>query len=49
MLDRHHTLSLCHDVVPRDDELAGEIELQIAKLRTMSAALLRLPPMNRAE
>jgi hypothetical protein len=39
MLDWYRTLPLCHDVVPRDDELARKIALKLAELRTMSAAL----------
>jgi hypothetical protein len=34
MLDWYRALPLCHDVVPRDDELADKIALEIAKLRT---------------
>jgi hypothetical protein len=33
MLDWYRALPLCHDVVPRDDELADKIALAIAKLR----------------
>jgi hypothetical protein len=33
MLDWYRRLPLCHNVVPRDDELADKIALQIAKLR----------------
>lgn len=38
MLDWYRTLPLCHDVVPRDDELARKIAHTLAKLRTMPAA-----------
>jgi hypothetical protein len=37
MLDWYRALPLCHDVVPRDDELADKIALQIAKLRAKPA------------
>jgi hypothetical protein len=33
MLDWYRALPLCHDVVPRDDQLADKIALEIAKLR----------------
>jgi hypothetical protein len=33
MLDWYRALPLCHDVVPRDDDLADKIAHQIAKLR----------------
>jgi hypothetical protein len=38
MLDWHPALPLCHDVVPRDHELADKIANPFAKLRTHSAA-----------
>jgi hypothetical protein len=34
MLDWYRALPLCHDVVPRDDELADKIAIEIARLRT---------------
>jgi hypothetical protein len=37
ILDWYRALPLCHDVVPRDDELAEKIALQIARLRTRPA------------
>jgi hypothetical protein len=33
MLDWYRALPLCHDVVPRDDELADKIAIQIVRLR----------------
>jgi hypothetical protein len=33
MLDWYRRLPLCHDVVPRDDELAEKIALRLAGLR----------------
>jgi hypothetical protein len=39
MLDWYRALPWCHDVVPRDDELASKIALQIARLRTQARAL----------
>ena len=38
MLDWYTRLPLCHNVVPRDDELADKIALQIAKLRANRAS-----------
>jgi hypothetical protein len=38
LLDWYRALPLCHDVVPRDDELADKIAHQIAIGRTRSAA-----------
>jgi hypothetical protein len=37
MLDWYRRLPFCHNVVPRDDELAEKIALQIAKLRANPA------------
>lgn len=39
MLEWYRALPWCHNVVPRDDELADKIALQIAKLRTHWAAM----------
>jgi hypothetical protein len=39
MLEWYRALPWCHNVVPRDDELADKIALQIAKLRTDWAAM----------
>jgi hypothetical protein len=38
MLDWYRALRYCHNVVPRDDELADKISLEIAKLRLTLAA-----------
>jgi hypothetical protein len=37
MLDWYRRLPLCHNVVPRDDELADKIALQIAQPRANPA------------
>jgi len=39
MLDWYRALGLCHDVVPRDNELADKIAREVAKVRTHSAGL----------
>jgi hypothetical protein len=33
MLDWYRALPLCHDFVPRDDELAVKIAVEVAELR----------------
>ncbi len=38
MLDWYRALPVCHDVVPRDDELADRIALELAKLRLRTSA-----------
>jgi hypothetical protein len=37
MLDWYRALPLCYEVDPRDDELADQVAVEIAKLRTRSA------------
>jgi hypothetical protein len=37
MLDWYRALPHCHNVVPRDDDLADKIALQLAMLRTRPA------------
>jgi len=39
MLDWYRALPLCHDVVPRDDELADKIAVEISRLRTHASGL----------
>ena len=39
MLDWYRALPWCHDVLPRDDELADKIARQIATLRRHSRAI----------
>jgi hypothetical protein len=38
MLEWYRALPVCHDVVPRDDELADRIALELEKLRLRTSA-----------
>jgi hypothetical protein len=37
MLDWYRALPACHDIVPRDDELADKIAIELTKLRALTS------------
>ena len=48
LLDWYRRLPFCHNVLPRDDELADKIALQLSRLRTRPADRPRLCVRNAA-